>query len=63
MQNWYSNCYSYIMLASLINTANSLDWVIGGIIAANVILFGVLTFFPGIHNRITRLIFNLFNKL
>jgi hypothetical protein len=51
------------MLLSFANTEQGFDWIMGGIIAANVIVFGILTFFPEIHNKITRSITNLFNKL
>jgi hypothetical protein len=51
------------MLLALAHTEQSFDWIMGGIIAANVILFGILTFFPGIHNKITKSITNFFNKL
>jgi len=51
------------MLLSLANTEQGFDWIMGGIIAANVILFAILTFFPGVHNKITRSITEFFNKL
>ena len=42
---------------------NYFDWIMGGLIAANVILFSILTFFPHIHNKITNFIIGLFRKL
>ena len=51
------------MSISLSNILENFDWVMGGLIAANVVLFGILTFFPGIHNRVTNSIIKLIKKI
>jgi hypothetical protein len=50
-------------MISLANANQYFDWIMGGLIAANVVLFGVLTFFPRIHNKVTSAIINLIKKI
>jgi hypothetical protein len=51
------------MLLALTNSYQYFDWVMAGLITANIVLFGVLTFFPGIHNKITDYAIRFFKKL
>jgi hypothetical protein len=39
------------------------DWALMGLIAANICLIAVLTFFPSIHNRVTNGIIHFIKKL
>jgi len=51
------------MRISLENIIEHFDWVMGALIAANIVFFSVLTFFPGIHNKITSGIINFIKKI
>ena len=51
------------MSISLSNILENFDWVIGGLIAANVVVFAVLTFFPGLHNKLTNAIIKIIKKI
>jgi hypothetical protein len=51
------------MSISLSNILENFDWIMGGLIAANIVLFGVLTFFPGIHNKLTNGIIKIIKKI
>jgi ATP/ADP translocase len=51
------------MSISLSNILENFDWIMGGLIAANVVLFGVLAFFPAIHNKLTNGIIKIIKKI
>jgi hypothetical protein len=53
-----------LMFISMSSSAISyFGWVLGSVLAANLVIFIILAFVPGVHQRITSSLLNFIQKL